>query len=88
MISENHHCDLLPNRNIYFSLAFFHFFPTKSLFFPDPLSFSTHHISKFRVSHEMRRGNEGIRPPPPVLMAGRAATQRSVGRGLSTVMTL
>ena len=40
-------------RNI-FSLGVLLFFTTKGAFSPDPLSFSPHEISKFRVRHETR----------------------------------
>ena len=42
-------------RNTFF-LQLFLLFPTKGEFFPDPLSFSPHDISEFRVCHETRRG--------------------------------
>ena len=43
--------------SIYIYIIFpsaFHFSPTKGAFSQDPLSFSPHDISKFRVRHETR----------------------------------
>ena len=45
-----------PTYEYYYFPGVIHFFPTGGAFSPDPLSFSPHDISKFRVRHETRRG--------------------------------
>ena len=47
---------LLLQRNIFFFPSVFSLFPHKRRIFPDPLSFSPHDISKFRVRHKTRSG--------------------------------
>ena len=44
-----------PHGGIFFFPSVFQIFTTKGAFSPEPLSFSPHHISKFRVRHETRR---------------------------------
>ena len=49
--------DAVEGEASWFELIFpsvFHFFSTKSAFSPDPLSFSPHDTSKFRIRHEFR----------------------------------
>ena len=44
-------CVTMAWRNVFVFPNVFHLFSTKYSFFPDPISFSPHYISKFRVCH-------------------------------------